>query len=738
MLNNMMTNIHIDIKNCYGIGELKHDITFKPGQNCCVIYAPNGTMKTSFANTVKDLANGFVPKDMVFYERESSSVIQLDGKNVSIDNCYVYDNGKINGGKSITSFLANKKLKEQYDQILEKLNECWGDLRRKIASDSRSTDCEKELLKVFSPRTELSIFECLHHIYFQYFKNKKSDLYPLFSFKYNDIFDKEGKVERFVSENMNNIKKYFNQYQKVIRNSALFSDGRDSFGTYQANKLLKSVEDDKFFKASHKIVLRNGRQIKNTKAFKTMFDEEIERVFTDTKLKNVFDSIEKKIDANVDLRKFKEVIHQYPSLVLELMDYDGFRKKVLLGYLSNNMIEFIRMVDLYQSEKSKIRRIISEANKGIEKWNCIIKRFNNRFYVPFEVYIENQSDMILKEETAYLGFRYKESEGNGRKESQDTLLHILSTGESRAFHILQNLFEIEARKESGKDTLLVLDDIADSFDYKNKYAIVEYLADLMGSDKFALIILTHNFDFYRTVISRLCVNNVFLAEKSDNRQIILNKGFYNTDLLKRKFIQNIANVRSFIGLIPFVRNLIEYSQGGKSDDYILLTSCLHIKRLPIATDSISMSCIFDVYKRNLYGVSNKTIIFSSENYLEMLFNEAEAILSDDDEVNLSNKLIISIAIRLKTEQLLFNILTESQVSEIKANRNQTGELVQIFKKYYGETNFDVCCLLDRVVMFTSENIHVNNFMFEPIVDISIYHLKQLYKDVVDKLKIYEV
>lgn len=184
--------------------------------------------------------------------------------------------------------------------------------------------------------------------------------------------------------------------------------------------------------------------------------------------------------------------------------------------------------------------------------------------------------------------------------------------------------------------------------------------------------------------------------------------------------------------------MIEYSQGGKSDDYILLTSCLHIKRLPIATDSISMSCIFDVYKRNLYGVSNKTIIFSSENYLEMLFNEAEAILSDDDEVNLSNKLVISIAIRLKTEQLLFNILTESQVSEIKANRNQTGELVKIFKKYYGETNFDVCCLLDRVVMFTSENIHVNNFMFEPIVDISIYHLKQLYKDVVDKLKIYEV
>lgn len=43
-----MVNIHIDLKNCYGIGAMQSDIKFGKGKNACIIYAPNGTMKTSF------------------------------------------------------------------------------------------------------------------------------------------------------------------------------------------------------------------------------------------------------------------------------------------------------------------------------------------------------------------------------------------------------------------------------------------------------------------------------------------------------------------------------------------------------------------------------------------------------------------------------------------------------------------------------------------------------------------
>ena len=83
-----------------------------------------------------------------------------------------------------------------------------------------------------------------------------------------------------------------------------------------------------------------------------------------------------------------------------------------------------------------------------------------------------------------------------------TLMQALSTGEKKAFYVLNILFEIEARKKAEQDTLIVVDDIADSFDYKNKYAIIQYLMDISDDPHFKQIILTHNFDFYRTVESR--------------------------------------------------------------------------------------------------------------------------------------------------------------------------------------------------------------------------------------------
>ena len=38
-------------------------------------------------------------------------------------------------------------------------------------------------------------------------------------------------------------------------------------------------------------------------------------------------------------------------------------------------------------------------------------------------------------------------------------------------------------------------------------------------------------------------------------------------------------------------------------------------------------------------------------------------------------------------------------------------------------------VLQRVVLMTPENIHVNAFMYEPILDMSDDHLRKLYEDV---------
>lgn len=67
----------------------------------------------------------------------------------------------------------------------------------------------------------------------------------------------------------------------------------------------------------------------------------------------------------------------------------------------------------------------------------------------------------------------------GRKLSMKMIYFaVLSNGELRALYLLNIIFDVEARKKNNIETLFIVDDIADSFDYKNKYAIIEYLKDI--------------------------------------------------------------------------------------------------------------------------------------------------------------------------------------------------------------------------------------------------------------------
>ena len=43
---------------------------------------------------------------------------------------------------------------------------------------------------------------------------------------------------------------------------------------------------------------------------------------------------------------------------------------------------------------------------------------------------------------------------------------------------------------------------------------------------------------------------------------------------------------------------------------------------------------------------------------------------DDNEIELTNKLVLSIAIRLKAEQYMKSVLTIEQLNEMKKNSNQ--------------------------------------------------------------------
>ena len=319
-----------------------------------------------------------------------------------------------------------------------------------------------------------------------------------------------------------------------------------------------------------------------------------------------------------------------------------------------------------------------------------------------------------------IAFKCVEGEKCRRIEEQE-LMDALSTGEQRAYYILHLIFEIQARNKTKSQTLLILDDIADSFDYKNKYAIIEYLKDIQELNDFFLIILTHNFDFFRTVQNRLQIKQ---------KQCLMG---YRTDTgiqlipapNKNPFIQWKQNLNEnnimLIASIPMVRNLIEYGIGKENNaDYNKLTALLHQMK---NTDKITMKEIAIIYNKYL-GAKLK----SSETKIKpLILKQADACLGKSDSGNLENKVVLSMAIRLTAEHAMIDKIDEPTLIK-KINTNQTIALYKIYKEKFKKDHENIE-LLERVVLMTPEIIHLNSFMYEPIIDLSDDHLKKLYKEI---------
>jgi len=210
--------------------------------------------------------------------------------------------------------------------------------------------------------------------------------------------------------------------------------------------------------------------------------------------------------------------------------------------------------------------------------------------------------------------------------------------------------------------------------------------------------------------------------KNQERDITIQSGQYRNDVFKY-FLTKVTEPKVFISLITFVRNLVEYSENDSSIEYVRLTSCLHQK-----TDSSSIRAkdILDIYKAKLSSCRAVTITFAEENIIDLILKTAKSISEDVnlDEILLENKIVLSIAIRIIAEKFMISKLIAVDLSKI--NSNQTRALFNEYSALYNDSNIRT---LDKVNLMTPENIHMNAFMYEPLIDMSLDHLKTLYSEV---------
>ena len=110
--------------------------------------------------------------------------------------------------------------------------------------------------------------------------------------------------------------------------------------------------------------------------------------------------------------------------------------------------------------------------------------------------------------------------------------------------------------------------------------------------------------------------------------------------------------------------------------------------------------------------------------IDVVFEIADNICTNErNGVNLEDKIVLSIALRLKAELFLKNILTSNGIS-LECSRNQTREWI---KKALTHLNDKQIAMLEKINLITPESIHVNAFMYEPLIDVPNWQLIELYQ-----------
>lgn len=723
-----MTELEIHLENCYGIRRFKHKFNFGESKTH-LVYAPNGVMKSSLALTMEDIAEGKVSKDRIFSHRVNHREVKVDGVDIEQDEIFVIQRMKSAEFKEASTILANEKLKNEYDSLNSKLNESKNEFLKQIQPSFgiKSSLVENEIETIFNQNL-FKIFE----IFNAEINDIKEPIYC--NIQYSEVFNT--KTLKFLESRdfKTKIREYIKVYDILVNeNDSLFMKG--TFNHYNADTVTKSLKDNNFFSANHKVKIKE-HEIANAQELEELILNEKEKVLKDPELASKFNEIDKALNSNAELRKFRSYIEENQEIIKELADLSNFKKKLVINYLANLKNEFNVLLKLHKDTFEQREKIFIEAKKEQDDWTKVIDIFKRRFSVPFEVHIKNQEDVILNSEPASLLFKY--SDGVGPDDTKllggAELQESLSTGEQRVFYLLNIIFQIETRRKLNKNQIVIVDDIADSFDYKNKYAIIEYLKDVLDDPHFFMIVLTHNFDFYKTIKSRLgskinYQGNWTTSRKAGEIELTIGEKRDVFPILR----SNYDNCDfTFIACIPFVRNLIDFTIGDGNNNYLLLTSLLHMKPESVdygiaKTEDLTVQSVLDIFNSTFQ--QTKTKANSADSVYDLINVKAEEIYSfaNGISMDIKFKICISIAIRLKAEKFMISKIVDPQFHN-NILKKQTGQILGKYRKEFTAETKNIG-ILDRVNLMTAENIHLNSFMYEPLMDLTDDHLKTLYEDV---------
>ena len=726
-----MKSLHIDMRRCYGIGSLSEVLNLD--KRHVAIYASNGVMKSSFAQAFDDIGKRD-SEDRLFPGTGYLRSIKDDGGNdLEADSVLVVKpyRGDKDTAQASQEILASERLRSEYRGIVRNMEAAKQAILRHLAAASGMGDgTEEALLHDFGYERAGAdkFFELMEQLVgldpgqFEHFRG----------IKYADVnsaqVHKLLASEKFRAHHAD----YVSKYNRMLDKSPYLDR---SFDHTSAQTACKQLARSGFFGAGHRVRLisskdQKPRDLAKSAEFKAVVDDDLKEVGKE------FLSLWREIDAeasrNQQVRDIRAAASERPRLLAELGDPGELRRNLWRAHLSGKAAEIASIASEHRAGKARIAEILGEADGEGTDWDEVIKKYNKRFAARIELSVANRAHALLGTTRPVLEFAFRGHDGAVAPIERGEIPDILSEGENRAFYILNALFEIEGRLRRKKETVIVVDDIADSFDYKNKHAIIQYLKELSaGHGLFHLVILTHNFDFFRAVCRRRIVeyDRCYYVGRSGGDVRLVPALSIKGPL--DHLLEHAGERKKFIAAVPFARNIIGHTRGAADRDYARLSAVLHCKA---GTDEIGAGEVRETLARTFPKAAKLKAgpVFAADAKMREIV-EAEAAAAaaaargDPDRLDLEGKTALAIYIRVVAERHMLRRLGDKPPDDAG---DSTYELAERYReRFSGAAGEDELDVIDRVVLTAPDIIHLNAFMYEPILDMSADGLARLYDDV---------
>jgi len=718
--------LELDLKNCHGIKSLSSNILFNDNNNTAVIHSSNGIMKTSLCKTLNDIHLGQETHDELNMTAEVKRLVSIDGKPIDPTSIYVMNansNKNEDLNENVSSALMDETLRQKYLKAQSSYNEATNNIIKALSKDLHiNEDKTKEILLNYYTNRESDINKQFTRLERNIRKKKK---FINIKSDYNTLFSTTA-INTAKDRVFNtNIKYYSRLYKKMIKKSLIFTD--KVFDLNNLQNIAQSLEENNFFDGKNSINLNGIKEpIQDLETLKKIIQREVASINKKPEMQKAFTSIEKAFNTNKTTKRIAALLKTDIDYCRGFSNIEQLRKNYLAAVIYSHIDELHFINEQYTKSLKEIKAIIIEAKKEKTQWEDIIKTFNRRFDMPYELRIINKKNAILGMNGMTLFFDNKIG-----SQLEPSLLDekIFSNGEKLAYHLLDIIFKIETLRKTNNNYLLVFDDIADSFDYTNKHAIVEYINDLSKEKKFSLLILTHNFDFYRSVGSRICgYKNSYFATKQEDSSVKILQGNYLKNFFLDGLMKTLKNGSSDddkIAAIPFARGLVEMSSEDYQNDknYLLFTRLMHYR--PNGSAHIKMKTVLE----KIESVLNiKAKPSESDDSVYHLIMKRASILSTQHVVNqnLSEKIVLALALRIRAEKYIYErLLNKKIIKPEDMNHKECGELFGCFKEKIKRC-VRAKSTLESIVLITPEEMHLNAFMYEPLIDFSIHRLRTLF------------